>query len=432
MDDQVNDLVNDRKNVQIIGMGLSQNDLTEHHKSLIEKADLLVGGWRHLEFFHNLEKEKLTISKNIASVVETIKKRMVSDQIVVLASGDPLFFGIGSTLVRELGKDAVTIYPNISSLGAAFSFIKEPWHDAALISLHGRDSRELVSLLKTNSKIGILTDNTRTPGWIARQILNSGISGFRLWVMERLGAKDQIITCHDSMEAMADMEFAMPNVVVLLSSDSSKAKKKSFSHVSFPHMHFLHPPVWPGMPDDMFVHERGLITKSEIRSISISKLRLVSKDHLVWDLGAGSGSVGIEVSHFIPRGRVVAVEKNESRIADILANKERFRVTNLSIVHGNSLDVMDDLPDPDRIFIGGGGKDLVKIVQQAGKRLDQKGVMVINTVLIQNMEPVLAALKNMGFKSELVQVQVSKSKTMPVGERLEAFNPVWVISGERT
>ena len=191
------------------------------------------------------------------------------------------------------------------------------------------------------------------------------------------------------------------------------------------------PAIWPGMPDESFVHEKGLITKAEVRSISLSKLKLVSNDFTVWDLGAGSGSVGIEVSAFVPRGRVIAVEKNENRLADIRANAARFGVTNLDVVHGNSLGVMDRLPDPDRIFIGGGGGDLGKIIRAAGKRLKNGGVMVVNTVLIQNMEPVLALLKEMGCQSQLVQVQVSKSRSMPVGERLEALNPVWVISGEK-
>jgi len=351
-------------------------------------------------------------------VVEAVKKRMHSERVVVLASGDPLFFGIGATLIREIGKEKVTVHPNISSLGAAFSAIKEPWHDAILISLHGREPLDLVSILKTHSKIGILTDQRKTPSFIAATILENNISGFRLWVMERLGSPDKIITSHDDMEKVASMTFSMPNVVVLIQEKGNKKNDLPF-------------PVWPGMDDETFAHEKGLITKSEVRIISISKLNLFSDNHTVWDLGAGSGSVGIEISRFVPRGKVICVEKNKKRIADIRTNVERFRVTNLSIVHGKSLDIMDKLPDPDRIFIGGGGKELLGIIARAGQRLSSNGVMVINTVLIQNMAPVVALLKGMGFKPDLVQVQISKLKSMPVGDRLEALNPVWVISGEK-
>lgn len=420
--------------VDIIGMGLSGADLTNRHEQIIHRANLLVGGRRHLELFQDLGIETLPISKDIALVVETVKKRMASERIVVLASGDPLFFGIGSTLVRALGKEKVTLHPNVSSLAAAFSAIKEPWQDARLISLHGREVPDLVQVLKTHSKIGILTDHTRSPGWIANILLGNHISGVGMWVLERLGTKEQTITWHDDMARVAGMAFAMPNVVVLKQASSTQGqvtRTREGCDLSGEGVKPAPATIWPGMPDECFVHEKGLITKAEVRSISLSKLKLVSPCFTVWDLGAGSGSVGIEVSAFVPHGRVVAVEKNENRLADIRANGARFGVTNLDVVHGHSLAVMDDLPDPDRIFIGGGGKDLLAIIRKAGKRLKKSGVMVVNTVLIQNMEPVLARMKEMGFRSQLVQVQVSKSTSMPVGERLEALNPVWVISGEK-
>ena len=356
-------------------------------------------------------------------MVAAIKQRMADERIVVLASGDPLFFGIGSTLIQVLGHEAVTIHPNISSLGAAFSAIKEPWHDARLISLHGREPWDLMALFTTCNKIGILTDHTRTPGWIADRLVENNLTGFRLCVLERLGSKDQTISWHEDMASVAGIEFAMPNVVILKGEDGPCHGQPKQSSC---------PPLWPGMPDSMFVHERGLITKSEVRSISISKLCLGAKNHVVWDLGAGSGSVGIEAALFVPMGRVVAVEKNASRISDIRSNRQRFQTNNLSVVQGNTLDVMADLPDPDRIFIGGGGQDLLKIIAQAGTRLGPSGVMVVNTVLIQHTTPVLALLRQMGFTAELVQIQVSKSKPMPVGERLEALNPVWIISGKKT
>lgn len=427
--------------VDIIGMGLGGDDLTQRHQQIIRKADLLVGGGRLLEPFRDLGIETLAISTDIARVVDTVRKRMTAERIVVLASGDPLFFGIGSTLVRELGKENLTIHPNVSSLAAAFSAIKEPWQDARLLSLHGREVPDLVSILKTHARVGILTDHTRNPGWIAKLLLDNRISGFGMWVLERLGTPKQTITWYDDMTKVVATAFAMPNVVVLKQTfvdqgqDSQVHGTMDYSGEALKPSPSTKgaalPSIWPGMPDALFVHEKGLITKAEVRSISLSKLKLVSHGFTVWDLGAGSGSVGIEVSAFVPHGRVVAVEKNENRLADIRANAARFGVTNLDVVHGNSLDVMDDLPDPDRVFIGGGGKELVTIIRKAGKRLKTGGVMVVNTVLIQNMEPVLALLNEMGFQSQLVQVQVSKSTSMPVGERLEALNPVWVISGEK-
>lgn len=363
-------------------------------------------------------------------MVTAIRERMVNEHIVVLASGDPLFFGIGSTLVKALGHQNVTIHPNVTSLGAAFSAVKEPWHDALLISLHGRRPEDLASLFTTRNKIGILTDNTRTPGWIAKFLIENNLTHFRLCVLERLGTPAQTISWHQDMHGVTETTFTTPNVVILTASESTRGGRSNKTACSDV-VPDVCPSVWPGMPDQMFAHQKGLITKSEIRSISISKLSLGSKNHTVWDLGAGSGSVGIEASRFVPEGRVFAVEKNQSRIADILANRQNFKATNLQVIQGDALDVMADLPDPDRIFIGGGGRDLLQIMGKAGTRLKPGGVMVVNTVLIQNTGPVLDLLKQMGFTAELVQILVSRSKPMPVGERLEALNPVWIISGEK-
>ena len=182
--------------------------------------------------------------------------------------------------------------------------------------------------------------------------------------------------------------------------------------------------IYPGMPADQFHHENGLITKSEVRSVTLSKLRLDAQDYTFWDLGAGSGSVSIEVSRFLPRGQLFAVEKNEQRLPLIEQNIHKFGVSNLTVCHGSLPGAMDALPDPDRVFVGGGGKNITQIIQKAGSRLSINGVMVINTVLLQTVYLAVEALKEMGFKTQFIQLQVGVSRPMPFGERFEALNPV--------
>jgi precorrin-6Y C5,15-methyltransferase (decarboxylating) len=185
-----------------------------------------------------------------------------------------------------------------------------------------------------------------------------------------------------------------------------------------------------GIPDHQFEHEMGLITKSEIRAISLAKLQILP-DHVLWDLGAGSGSVAVEASLLAWRGRVIAVEKNPARIEQIKINKQRFGVKNLKVVQAVLPDGLSGLPQPDRIFIGGGGKNLKEITQAAVAALKPNGLVVINTVLLPNVLSAMETLETLGLKTSMVQAQISHSRKMPWAERLEAKNPVWIVSGIR-
>jgi precorrin-6B C5,15-methyltransferase / cobalt-precorrin-6B C5,C15-methyltransferase len=167
-----------------------------------------------------------------------------------------------------------------------------------------------------------------------------------------------------------------------------------------------------------------------VRAVALSKLRL-SPGQVLWDLGAGSGSVAIEASLLLGKGRIVAVEQRSERIDQIKANARRFAVRNLSVVQAVLPAGLARLPKPDRIFIGGGGKNLPAIISEAARHLKPDGIVVINTVLLQNVHDAAAALRRLGFATEMVQLQIHRSRPMPWSERLETLNPVWIITGVR-
>jgi len=402
------------KTVCVIGMGLSINDLTDFHLKLIQKADILIGGKRHLDFFKDLECEKKEINKDIKGITAFINENRKDKSIAVLASGDPLFYGIGSLLVKSLGPENVCIYPNITSVSAAFSRIKESWHDAHIISLHGRyDEQSLVNALEQHEKIALLTDPEKNPSWAAGFLIKTGHTNFTMCVLEQMGTDSETVKWHDLKQA-AEKEFSEPNVVILKKMPENKQALNQF---------------YPGMPDSQYDHEKGLITKSEIRAVTLSKLRLHSPGHVLWDLGAGSGAVAIESSLFITKGKILAVEQNPDRIKQIQLNKERFNVKNLEIINAVLPDGLENLPRPDRVFIGGGGKNLEQIIRTASKYLKKYGIIVVNTVLLQNIETALSTFQHIGFKTEIIQVQISSGKDMPWSQRLQAQNPVWIITG---
>ena len=404
------------KTVDIVGMGLSPEDLSAVHLSLILDADILIGGKRHLHLFPGFEGEAKEITRDLASLGSFIQDRMATDRIVVLASGDPLLYGIGDYLIRKLGRDAITVHPNISSVAAAFARIKTSWQDAGVVSLHGRGREaDVLRALRHFEKVAVLTDPQRTPGWLADYLIKSGTLNITMWVAEQLGTPGERVRPFD-LSVAANKSFRDPNVVILLHHPQSEPAAT--------------PALCLGMPDEWFDHQRGMITKPEVRVVSLSKLRL-KPHHVLWDLGAGSGSVSLEASQFVPRGRVIAIEKDPARIVQIQANKARFHVSNLDIVQAVMPAKLADLPRPDRVFIGGGGRSLNTIINTAAACLRPGGVMVINTVVIASVATALSALESLDFETEIVQIQVNTGRRIPTGERMEAANPVWIATGRK-
>lgn len=401
-----------KKPVSILGTGMSPDDLTETHLRLIREAQVLIGGRRHLEHFKDATAEKKEITGDLESVKEMIIGRMDTASIVVLASGDPLFFGIGAYLIRHLPPDRVRFYPNVSAVATAFARIGLPWQAARVVSFHGRQAAaRLTAALGGTQPIAVYTDPRHHPGWIAALLTERGVTGWRLCVLEALGSPQERIRWFELPEAEGE-SFADPNLVILKRVEPTAAER----------LHL-------GMPESAFVHEGGLITKSEVRAVVLSRLRL-HPGLTLWDLGAGSGAVGLEAALLLGEGRIVAVERRGDRIERIRANARRHRVYNLEAVQLELPGNMDRLPDPDRVFIGGGGANLARIIAAAAERLPPDGVMVVNTVLTANLEAALQAMQQAGLAAEAVMVQIHRSVSMPWSRRFEAQNPVWVITGE--
>ncbi len=292
--------------------------------------------------------------------------------------------------------------------------------------MHGRNGTSgLAAALDEDRPVFVFTDPHNTPAEIAQTVLTH-TPDRRMCVLERLGQTDERIRWMAPAEAASGHSFASPNAVVLLPGETHNRtgpppntgiRKTGHSHL-------------PGFPDDAFAHDRGMITKEEIRAVSIAKLRL-APHHVLWDLGAGSGAVAIEAASRLTDGRAAAVEKNTGRIENINTNIRRFNTPNVQAHQLQLPEGMETLPDPDRVFIGGGGKDLPAIIAQAGDRLLPGGRMVVNTVVMETLTTALTEFKRLGFSCKTVCVQVSLGTDMPSGTRLEAKNPVFIIAADK-
>ena len=406
---------NDRL-VDIIGMGMTADDLTRRHLAHIEAADLLVGGRRHLAPFKDTVAETYEVTADLKGLVKVIQEaQRAGKRVVVLASGDPLYFGIGSYLAKTLGRENVRIHPNITSIAAAFARMGEPWQYASVISLHGRCQEDrLARALQTADHIAVFTDPARSPHWVDAYLRRIGCQDFRIGVFECMGAEDEKVSWH-LPGSIDERQFKAPNMVVL-KRIAENARESICLHL--------------GMPEAAFEHEQGLITKAEIRAVSLARLNL-RPGQVLWDLGAGSGAVAIEASLLLPGGRVVAVEKNPARVEQIRLNRKRFGIANLEIVQATLPDGLERLPDPDRAFIGGGGQVLGAIIEAVCRRLPAEGVVVVNTVLMDSFHDAVRCLRSHGMVTDVAQVQVSRSQALGGSHRMQAMNPVWIIRGVR-
>ncbi|MFZ6007944.1 MAG: precorrin-6y C5,15-methyltransferase (decarboxylating) subunit CbiE [Nitrospirota bacterium] len=416
-------------------IGIGYKPLDKKAREIISRAGVILASNRLFEIFKGYDefeaiKDKVKVINNVNETINFIHSLLrhsstPASPIVLLASGDPMFFGIGRRAVKEFGRDMVEILPDLSSVQIAFSRIKEPWDDAFLMSLHGGPDPEkrrrlpytindIPSLLQRHNKVAILTDRENNPSEIAKILNLSPIAHSLLPVMyvcERLGYQDEKIT-EGSPEEIAGMTFSEPNVVIIQrSAINSQSSATAF-----------------GLKETEISHSKGLITKDEVRAVTIHKLRLPQRG-VLWDIGAGSGSVSIEAARLYPELKVFAVEKDKEQINHIRENKERFNSLNIEIISGEAPDALINLPSPDRVFVGGTSGRLKEIIDFISS-MDCKHI-VINATTIETLNEAIQHLGSNGFEPEVSEISIARSKDIAGKRHMSALNPVFVIKGEK-
>jgi precorrin-6Y C5,15-methyltransferase (decarboxylating) len=398
------------KKIYVIGAGVAgQEGFSRRVLELIGRAEILLGGERQLELFPDFPGEKVTIGSNLGEVVERLKKN--ERRAVVLASGDPLFFGIGRYLLRNLPEAELEFVPNVSSVQYAFAKIKEPWDDAVFVSAHGRGLKGAVDRIVANDKAAVLTDEENTPKAIAAELIERGRDGYAAWLCENLGTSQERITATD-VKGLLEIEAAPLNVLILI---------KEYETGGDEYVPTL------GIPDEEFASIKKLITKEEIRVVTLAKLKL-RHDMCLWDLGAGSGSVSIEADHLLPNGRIFAVERNPQCIEFIKENLNKFNARHVTLVEGEAPECLETLPDPDRVFIGGSGGNLWKILEAVDLRLPAEGRVVINAVTLDTLTAATEYFDNAGYQVEVTTVNIARTRPLTDYKTFEAYNPVYIIA----
>lgn len=413
--------------VNVIGIGLDGTaGLSEKVKHIVERATLLVGSERHLSYFPNHLGKRLLL-KDFTEAIEEIRHYLATgcEGVVILVSGDPLFFGLGRLLLAEFPKNQLTFYPHLSCVQLAFNRIKTSWQDARIISAHGRSVEELVQALQQGAeKIAVLTDGTNNPYTIAKLIQSLKLpSQYQFWVCENLGGDNERVqpfSIETLCAAVTDnvSTLAPLNVVVLLRQD----KDKPLDLAALPQF---------GVSDDCFVSfgdRPGLMTKREVRTLILAELAL-RPGQIIWDIGAGTGSVSIEIARLFSTSKVYAIEKTAAGSTLINQNCHRFQVENVIPIHGSAPEILSTLSDKcDRVFIGGSGGNLTQILDTCTTKLTSSGVIVLALATLEHLNAALLWFQSCGWEHHLLQVQLSRSVAIGQLTRFAPLNPVTIIT----
>jgi precorrin-6Y C5,15-methyltransferase (decarboxylating) len=363
-------------------------------------ADLVVGGRRHLSGVDHAGR-RLVIDGDLEPVLDAIADE--PGRVCVLASGDPGFFGIVRLLSERFGAGALDVRPAPSSVSVAFARLGLPWDDALVVSAHGRPLAEAARRAAGAGKVAVLTSPESPPEALGKELVALGATGIRVAVCSRLGTPAEQVTRVD-LAGLAAGTWDPVSVVVLLTGAPDAATGPVLA--------------W-GLGEDRFAHRDGMITKSEVRAVALGKLGLPPAG-VLWDVGAGSGSVAVECALLRPGLRVLAVERDPDEVERIRANAAAHAV-GVEIVEGEAPGVLGGLPDPDRAFVGGGG---LEVLDGVLARLRPGGRVV---AAFAALDRAAAAVDRLG---NVAQIGISRGRPLPDGGvRLAAENPVFLVWG---
>ena len=395
---------------RIYVIGVDGEDLGAESRVSLEKAELVVGGERHLASFGVEEDRTVAFEGDLSEALKSIER--AEGEVAVLASGDPGFFGITRLLGERFGPETLTVIPAVSSVSAAFARAGLNWDDATIVSAHGREPRKAVNVCRAHHKVAVLTSPDFGPAGLARELEHEGRTFF---VAQKLGEEGECVFRGDAAAVMSE-EWEDPNVVLVLD------EARLLDGKGWIHGRSESRGGW-AFPETEFAHRSAMITKPEVRSLVLARLGPGPGD-LIWDVGAGSGSVAVECARL--GAAAVAVERDPESCARIRQNAARHGAY-VRVVEGEAPEALHSLPEPDAVFVGGSGGGFEEIVKLAAVRA--RRTLVLTLVTLERVVPAAELLEACGLETEATLLQVSKVKGIGEMHRLAAETPVFVVVG---
>ncbi len=392
--------------IHVIGLGVSEQAvLTANAMGALKQSEVIIGSPRQMDTIFNIAVDPVSspISKGQKFIalpklneLKTLLTGFSDKNVCILASGDPLYFGIGRWLGKNIQNEKLVFHPGVSSIQAACHKLGLSLQDCDAISLHGRPVETLRSLIRHNQTLVILTDKHSQPKRLAQECFNMGYHDAKVTVCEDLGYEKEQLRSF-SIEELIDssaIKFSDLQVTVIETGISKSM------------------PQFPGFNDELFITGKeagkGLITKREVRLAVLSLLQ-PSRGDVAWDVGAGCGGIAVEWAYWNKAGQVHAIEHNDQRFDCLQQNSQRFGVVdNITAIQGRAPAVLDSLPQANKIFIGGSDGEMSELLAFCWMQLPENGVLVVSAVMEKTKQQLLT------FRDELLMVGSATIETSQI------------------
>lgn len=400
--------------IYMVGVGMGNPKLlTAQAAEAVATSDCLIGAQRMLDCFPESRARKIAAATP-EKIAEAIFSQKGLESIAVLVSGDCGFYSAAKGLSRPLECADVEYLPGISSLQYFCAKLRVSWDDVKLISLHAGE-QNIIGAVTTSEKTFVLSGGSRSARQICARLCENGFGDCTVHIGERLSYPDETISSGAAKE-LSSQEFDPLSVLLIQNTGALRRL----------------PPVTHGIPDDRFLRGDVPMTKEEVRAVSIAKMHL-RPGQIVWDIGAGTGSVSVEIARVLWGGVVYAVEKEENAVALIRQNQMKFGVPNLKIVQGTAPWALSALPAPDAVFIGGSSGVISPVIDLVLQK-NPAARIVANAITLETVGAVLDCFNRLELEQqEVVQLSVAKSKTVGGNHMMMGQNPIYILSagGER-
>lgn len=390
--------------ITVIGLGDDGlSGLSEKRCAEIAGADVLVGGDRHMAHAPDFKGKRITWDAGFHPTFDRIEAECQGKRVVVLASGDPLYFGAGASIAKRFGMENVVIHPAPGAFSLAAARMGWSLPDCERLTVHGRPFEVVLRYLCPDARLLVLSQDGETPALVAGLLTKAGFGNSQITVLEHLGG-DKESRLEASAKAWTIKKTAHLNTLAIKCVPDEGARILSRA---------------PGLPDDAFDHD-GQLTKREVRAVTLSSLAPLPGE-VLWDVGAGAGSIGIEWMRSTSHTRAIAFETDPLRAERIKKNARALGVPRLRLVEGTAPDVFSQMTDketPDAVFIGGGVAD--DLLAQAWDRLNPGGRLVSNAVTTTGEAALTLFRKKHG--GTLTRISIERLEPM-AGTDADAFRP---------
>ena len=398
--------------VTLLGIGMgSEETLTVQGRKAIEQAELIIGARRMVDAVA-LPEQDIFYEYRSTEIAAYIQQHPEYTRVVIALSGDVGFYSGARGLLKAL-KGKAEVICGISSVVYFMSRIGLPWDDAKIVSAHGR-ACNLVSLIRTNQKVFAILGTTDGAGQLAQKLTDYGMGDVKLYIGENLSYNTEKIF----MRTAKELTDYIGDSLSVICAVNPGAKEALTTH---------------GLPDDMFIRGKAPMTKTEVRTVSLAKLCL-SEASVCYDIGAGTGSVSVEMALRASQGEIYSIEKKEDALALLEENRKNFALDHMRIIPGTAPEAMEGLPSPTHAFIGGSSGNMKEIVELLLKKNPEVRI-VINCITLETVGEALSCIREMQtartqweWESEVVQLGVARSKEIGRYHMMMGENPIYIIT----